>query len=143
MIALLAERALSAAAEVRRRRDAESRADRLELALEQVVQAEKPVEIAVKSSGRIDRVSIDRIVQLRSSDGYTDILTDDGRELTHSESLSDLEGRLPVTFIRVHRSHLVNTQHVRTLKRNDQGNGWLVLSDLEAEHFFLRKCPID
>jgi hypothetical protein len=141
MIALLAERALSAAAEVRRRRDAESRADRLELALEQVVQAEKPVEIAVKSSGRIDRVSIDRIVQLRSSDGYTDILTDDGRELTHSESLSDLEGRLPVTFIRVHRSHLVNTQHVRTLKRNDQGNGWLVLSDLSEVPVSRRIMP--
>ncbi|MEL6414611.1 MAG: LytTR family DNA-binding domain-containing protein, partial [Pseudomonadota bacterium] len=129
MVALLAERALNEAIEVRRRREAENRADRLELALEQATQADRPVEIVVKGSGRIDRVSTENIVQLRSSDGYTDILTDDGRELTHNESLFDLERQLPVTFIRVHRAHLVNTKHVRSLRRSDQGNGWLILSD--------------
>lgn len=129
MVALLAERALNEAVEVRRRREAENRADRLELALEQATQADRPVEIVVKGSGRIDRVSTENIVQLRSSDGYTDILTDDGRELTHNESLFDLERQLPVTFIRVHRAHLVNTKHVRSLRRSDQGNGWLILSD--------------
>ncbi|GAA0465408.1 hypothetical protein GCM10009096_02480 [Parasphingorhabdus litoris] len=129
MIFLLAESAFNAAEQVRRRREAEGRANRLELALEQVVQAEKPVEIAVKSNGRIDRITADRIIQLRSSGGYVEILTDDGRELLHNESLSEVEKRLSLTFIRVHRSHLVNTRHVQSLKRSDQGNGWLVLSD--------------
>lgn len=142
MVALLAERALNEAAEVRRRREAENRADRLELALEQAAQIEKPIEIAVRSSGRIDRVSADRIVQLRSSEGYTDILTDDGRELTYNESLTDLESRLPVTFIRVHRSHVVNTKHVRSLKRSNQGNGWLVLSDSSEVPVSRRIMPI-
>lgn len=129
MIVLLTERAINAAEEVRRRQDAETRANRLEWALEQVEQAEKPVEIAIKSSGRIDRVTVDRIVQLRSSGGYVDTLTDDGRELTHNESLSEMENILPVTFIRVHRSHLVNTCHVHSLRRSEHGNGRLVLSD--------------
>jgi DNA-binding LytR/AlgR family response regulator len=52
-----------------------------------------------------------------------------GREILHGDSLSELEASLPATFVRVHRSHIVNTAHVRAMKREASGVGVLVLSN--------------
>ncbi len=49
--------------------------------------------------------------------------------MLHNATLNELEESLPPTFLRVHRSHIVNTAHVRTLKREASGVGALVLSD--------------
>jgi DNA-binding LytR/AlgR family response regulator len=53
----------------------------------------------------------------------------DGREILHADSLNALEESLPATFVRVHRSHIVNTAHVRTLEREASGVGRLRLAN--------------
>ncbi|MEL7313262.1 MAG: LytTR family DNA-binding domain-containing protein, partial [Pseudomonadota bacterium] len=85
--------------------------------------------VAVKSTGKIDRVSSDQIVQVKGAGSFVEIMTTDGRKLLHADQLSGMESILPSTFIRVHRSHLVNTRFVKSLRRSPQGNGTLVLSD--------------
>src|SRR3546814_6413611 len=62
------------------------------------------------------------IYAVRADAHYTYVF--DGKE-THfcNLSISEIESRLdPATFLRVHRSHIVNVAHAATLKRvRDQG----------------------
>ncbi|WP_353507001.1 LytTR family DNA-binding domain-containing protein [Pseudoalteromonas sp. SCSIO 43201] len=46
----------------------------------------------------------------------------------HNNSLSELESTLPATFLRVHRSYIVNTQFITPLSRSASGTGILHLS---------------
>lgn len=62
------------------------------------------------------------IVSIQAEAHYTYIHTHDSRYFC-SHSVSDLEQRLdPHSFLRVHRSHIVNIRHARAFqRRNDQG----------------------
>jgi len=129
LLMLLVEQGVMFAREQALRRVEQARANRLELALEQVRQRDEASEVSVKSAGRMERISTADIVQCRGAGGYSEIILADGRELLHSATLAEMEESLPATFIRVHRSHLVNTTYVRTLNRDPSGTGALVLSD--------------
>jgi DNA-binding LytR/AlgR family response regulator len=117
-------------AEARReqRREAE-RAGRLELALERTRAAEPARAIKVASAGRIELAPLGQIVCFKGAGDYVEIRLVGGRELLHSESLNELETRLPATFVRVHRSYIVNTAYVRALAREASGVGRLILSE--------------
>ncbi|MCA1749267.1 MAG: LytTR family DNA-binding domain-containing protein, partial [Parasphingopyxis sp.] len=52
-----------------------------------------------------------------------------GRSELYSTSLAALERTLPETFIRIHRSHIVNTAFVSALDRDSAGTGTLRLAD--------------
>ena len=43
--------------------------------------------------------------------------------------LQDLEARLGERFLRVHRSHLVNLDHVRQFERHDDGRLVVIMAD--------------
>ena len=49
----------------------------------------------------------------------------DGGKRLHSGSLNELEAELPPAFLRVHRSHIVNTAFVESLQREPSGVGRL------------------
>lgn len=93
---------------------------RLALALDRAM--EKPVlrhgamTLAVRSAGRIDLAAFSDIVALSGADDYVEVLLADGRRFLHDTSLQDLERRLPPGFVRIHRSHIANTAHVRGIK---------------------------
>jgi hypothetical protein len=129
LLLLLLEQGVTLAREARQRRIEEARANRLELALEQVRQSDEASELSVKSAGKMERISTANIVQCRGAGGYSEIILSDGRELLHSATLAEMEDALPATFIRVHRSHLVNTSFIKTLNRDTSGTGTLILSD--------------
>lgn len=67
-------------------------------------------------------LDLDRIVGIRADAHYTRVY--DGKESYFcSLSLSELEARLdPATFLRVHRSYIVNLRHAESFERhNEQG----------------------
>jgi DNA-binding LytR/AlgR family response regulator len=122
---------LQAQAIVRERRDrktGELRSQSLEVALAQARQQSAPLQIELISSGRVEYVSTDRIVQLKGAGDYVEVqFTDDTTKL-YNGSLNGLESDLPASFIRVHRSHIVNTAFVEALERELTGTGQLILS---------------
>jgi hypothetical protein len=129
LLFLFIEQSFVLAREARERRTEEARADRLELALEQARQRDEASQINVKSAGKMERISTDQVVQCRGAGGYSEIIMLDGREFLHSAPLTEMETSLPATFIRVHRSHLVNTSFVKSLTRDASGTGTLVMTD--------------
>jgi hypothetical protein len=126
---LFAEQALAMAKEAERRRVEEVRANRLELALEQAQQTEKASTIIVKSAGRMEHITTDKLCYCRGADGYSEIKLIDDREILHAATLAEMEETLPSTFLRVHRSYLVNTAFVKSLTRDVAGTGILTLTN--------------
>lgn len=75
-----------------------------------------PASLAVRSAGRIDLAAFADIVALSGADDYVEVVLADGRRFLHDTRLQELEARLPPGFIRVHRSHIANTAHIRSVR---------------------------
>ncbi len=103
------------------------RALQLEAALAQARQKSAPAQIQLVSTGRVDYVSTDRIVQLKAAGDYVELHFEDGATTLYTGTLGGLEDQLPAAFLRVHRSHIVNTLFVSALEREASGTGRLVL----------------
>jgi DNA-binding LytR/AlgR family response regulator len=73
--------------------------------------------LVVRSSGRIQLAPLAQVASLSGADDYVEVALIDGRRLLHDVRLDDLEKRLPASFVRVHRSHIVNLDHVRGSRR--------------------------
>lgn len=120
---------------------AEERSRQLELVLEQLRQRNAPKQLTIVSVGKIDRISVDRIECCNGADDYTELVLTDGSKILHNGSLAELERDLPATFLRVHRSHIVNTAFVVQLDRDVSGTGRLLLSSGIAVPVSRRTMP--
>jgi len=59
------------------------------------------------------------IVRLEGDRNYTRIVLADGQIFLTSKSLSFYVPQLPEDFVRVHKSHLLHRQYIRTMSKND------------------------
>jgi DNA-binding LytR/AlgR family response regulator len=141
LILLLARDALALVRERRIRRAEESRARQLEIALEQVRQQAEPAQLNLVSAGKMERVSTEQIAQLKGAGDYVEVCFADGRTALYNGALNALEDELPPTFLRVHRSHIVNTAFVKTLTRDPSGVGVLALTTGEEAPVSRRIMP--
>jgi two-component system, LytTR family, response regulator LytT len=87
-----------------------------------------PASLVVRSAGRIDLASFGDIVALSGADDYVEVVLADGRRFLHDTRLQELEQRLPPGFIRVHRSHIANTAHIRSVRTLPGARRALLLS---------------
>jgi len=70
------------------------------------------------TEGRAARfVRVRSIVCIRGADDYTELALDDGKQLLSPRPLKDWEARLPArAFVRVHRTAIVNLEHVERVE---------------------------
>lgn len=129
LMLLFVEQAVTLANEARQRRSEEARANRLAQALAEIGERTETQHIQIKSSGKLVRIATNQIVHCQGAGGYSEIILENGQVLLHSATLNELEETLPATFLRVHRSHLINVMFVKALKRDPSGTGTLSLSD--------------
>lgn len=115
------------AAEQTRREGETRRADALAAALARIEQAAHPVQVALNSAGRTDFANAADIARLNAADDYVELVFKDGRTLLHTGALAKLEAQLPASFLRVHRSCIVNTDEIVALERDPGGSGRLLL----------------
>ena len=114
------------------------RRDRLQQALEKAQRwqaarkaggADTADHLLIQDRGRVERVPVSDVVYLKAELKYVTVRT---RERSHiyDGSLSDLEGRYPDRFVRVHRNALVSRSSLRALERHHGGgadaDGWEV-----------------
>lgn len=128
LLLLFIEQAVISSQEARERRREQARANRLELALAEAEERRAANHINVKSAGKMERIATRHIVHCQGASGYSEIVMENGRSLLHSASLNDMEDALPATFLRVHRSHLINVIFVKSLRRDPAGTGILTLT---------------
>ena len=127
LLFLFSQQASAFAREATLRRREEARAEKLEYVLAELQEAAEETMLSVKSSGRLSRIAASDIAFVRGAGDYTEIVAASGDTLLHSATLTELEESLPVFFLRVHRSYLVNTRLIASLERNSAGTGELRL----------------
>lgn len=129
LLFLFAQQAATLAREQQSRIALASRTRQLEAALDQAqARAQPQVQahtIRIVDTGRIELVSTDRISHCSGAGDYVELHFTDGGTRLHGGSLNELEAELPPAFLRVHRSHIVNTAFVESLKRESSGVGQL------------------
>ena len=132
LLFLFAQQAAVLAREQQLRIALSSRAQQLQAALDQAQArsqpAAQPQKLRIIDTGRIALVAVDQITHCSGAGDYVELNFADGSKRLHSGSLNELEGELPPAFIRVHRSHIVNTGFVESLERESSGVGRLRIS---------------
>ncbi|MEO6228395.1 MAG: LytTR family DNA-binding domain-containing protein [Thermomonas sp.] len=122
-----------------------SRARQLEAALDQARTRKQPESqvqtVKVIDTGRIELVSTDEITHCSGAGDYVELYIADGSKRLHTGSLNEMEAELPSGFLRVHRSHIVNTAFVESLKRESSGVGQLRMSTGEVVPVSRRIMP--
>jgi two-component system LytT family response regulator len=85
-------------------------------------------KIAVPDFDGVELVPVEKVIYCKSDSNYCEIRLTDNRKIVASKTLGYFEGMLPAgQFIRIHKSYLINIQHVKKyLKRN---GGELVMSN--------------
>jgi two-component system, LytTR family, response regulator len=84
--------------------------------------------IAVRSVGRVVYVRIADVIWIGSADYYVELHTTDGKSHLVRESMQRIEGRLdPARFTRVHRTAIVNLDHVAEIRTDSADRQAVVL----------------
>ena len=88
-------------------------------AMSQLSGSEPLTRIFVRDRGRIVPIAVRDIERLEADDDYVAVHSRGRRYLVYL-NLSEFEARLdPATFLRIHRSHVVNLDHVTALSNYD------------------------
>ena len=119
----------------------QARADRLQAILEQHTQRDANETIRVSSAGSIESIATRDIVYCKGAGDYVELVLVGDKSVLHSERLVELEKTLPSTFLRVHRSYIVNTASIRSLVRKPSGVGELVLANNDTVPVSRRIMP--
>ena len=83
----------------------------------------------VKTGSRIDVVPVSEIIQIKAEDDYVELVTTD-KKFLKKETMNYLEKCLPKeTFIRVHRSSIINTNYINKLERYGKESYIVILKD--------------
>jgi two-component system, LytTR family, response regulator len=75
-------------------------------------------------------VDQNRIIRCEGDGNYTNIYLENDQKYLSSKTLKDFEEILPSNFVRIHKSHLVNTQYI---KKYIKGNGGTIVMNDDTE----------
>jgi two-component system LytT family response regulator len=83
--------------------------------------------IVVKDQGHIKIIPLDDVLYLEAADDYVKIFTPDKYYLKH-QRMAHFEVQLPQhQFVRVHRSYIVNVQHIHKVELYEKENYCVIL----------------
>ena len=82
-------------------------------------EAPPTTDLFVKVNSRMVRINFDDVLYVEALSDYVNIVTDKHKYIVYT-TLKALENRLSLfpNFIRVHRSYLLNTQHIESIEDN-------------------------
>ncbi len=101
---------------------------KLTFRLEQGAQHQSPATLKIASAGKVDIINTANIGYCKAARDYTEIHLVDGRQHLYSGNMKSLEDQLPSTFLRVHRSYLVNLEQIKSLSSQAGAGGVLALN---------------
>lgn len=103
---------------------------KLQLKVDQLAQQESPTTLQLNSAGKIELIPVHDVAFCKAAGDYVEIsLINKGQSL-YSGTLKSIEKQLPSTFLKVHRSYIVNLDEVMSITSSNKGSvssGLLVL----------------
>ena len=88
-----------------------------------------PFSFPIKLGDRILLIDYEDISHLKAEDKYIRVFTNKGKSYLSDGSLGQLIETLPVSFMRVHRSYIVNRSRIKEVRKFFKGKLILVLND--------------
>ncbi len=80
-------------------------------------------KICIPYNDEVFLVPVSEIIRLQSEDNYTHFFLKDGRKLTASKTIKSFEKPLEnYSFLRIHRSHIINMNHIEKYVRGEGGS---------------------
>ena len=119
LVALAAEQIVALRQARRGQSDEEARASLLEERLREAQGRDRFV--ALKDGTRVHRVSEAEIIFVRAADDYCEAHLADGRAILVTANLAAVHASLPERFLRVHKSYVVNADHVASVSPRPGG----------------------
>ena len=92
----------------------------------------------LKTEHRVVRVDVSTIRYVEGMSEYLKIYFDEARPLTVLLSMKKLEERLPSSFMRIHRSYIINLNKIKEVNKNRvimDADTYLPIGDLYRERF--------
>lgn len=94
----------------------------LEQLITQQSKTTKPFALPIKIGNSIRLMDFEDIVYLKAEDKYVRTFINDGKDYLSERSLSLLVTQLPINFIRVHRSFIINSSYIQQIQKYFKGN---------------------
>lgn len=127
------DRLIEAVARVEKRMHHENETKRIETLLHNMGKTVSPLEmkLCIPTIKGFSIIAVSSIMYCEAERGYTIFHLDDGKTVTSSKSLTTYEDLLSsITFLRIHKSFLINLLHVKEYQR---GEGGVVMMSNGAE----------
>jgi len=77
--------------------------------------------LTVKIGDKILLIKLDDIIYIEAEDKYVFLHTADGKKHLTDFTISSLEEKLPERFARIHRSSIINTDHIKEIRKGFNG----------------------
>jgi len=88
--------------------------------------------VAVRHAGSLELIDLSHVLAIGGADDYAELHLENGEKRLHEKTLVMLERMLPPSFARVHRSWIVNFDHVRRWTPTPGGRGALEVAALQV-----------
>lgn len=92
-------------------------------------QKKQEYSLAVKQGSSISLIDYHQISYLQADDKYVAVHHVNGKRFLSDHTLSHLENQLPDYFLRVHRSVIINIQHIKQIHKDFKSRYILTLND--------------
>jgi DNA-binding LytR/AlgR family response regulator len=125
---LMAQQAKQASQDQQLQLKYQARARQLQQIIEQKTLQDSTEKIEIRSAGKTEWVWIKDLAYCKAAGDYVELVDQQGTIKMFHGSLTELSLRLPTTFLKTHRSYLVNTTLISALERSPSGAGQLRLS---------------
>ena len=101
----------------------------LEILMQKIKQPSTPInKIALPTMEGLQMIPVDTIINCESDDNYTKLILKNGKRLLVTRSLKEIEESLEqYSFVRIHRSYLVNLNEIEKYIKGE--GGYLIMSD--------------
>jgi hypothetical protein len=103
------------------RKSEEKQVVKLQLKLEQLAQQKSPTTLQLSSSGKVEIIPVHEVSYCRAAGDYVEIFLTNKRQSLFSGTLKSIEKLLPSTFLKVHRSYIVNLDEVTSISSAKKG----------------------
>lgn len=132
LMILLIKQAQELIANKAARADEQKQIAKLEFRLAQSKQHQAPPKLTLNSAGQTEILSTADIIFCKAAGDYVEIMLTENKQRLYCGSLKSLQLQLPDTFMKVHRSYLVNLDFVNALKSavrsiDSTGGGFLII----------------
>ncbi len=119
----------------------QARANQLQQVIDQHTLQDSTDQLEIRSAGKVEWVLIKDIAYCKGAGDYVELVLVNAEIKLFHGSITELSIRLPTTFLKTHRSYLVNTSLITALERNPSGTGHLILEQGEKVPVSKRILP--